>query len=137
MAVAVRPPPLPASSSVWHGGSVDWFPGGVFGLIALGVAAYVACRVISARRRGDDTAGAAADALREVGPPALVLAAILTFVLSVLGILALIMFVALLNGDDSLSTQFVVVLYTMVFVAVLGTAGSIAWAIGRVRRRDQ
>lgn len=116
---------------------MNWYPEGILGLLVLGIGVYIGFRALSAQRRGDDPAGAAADALRDVGPPALVFAGMLAFFVSVSGFLLVILFFVILSGDEGGMTAFTVVLYTMMVVALIGTGGSIAWAVRRARRRNR
>lgn len=121
---------------------LDGLSGKVLGLIVVGVVTYVGLRAYQARRRGEDAVAAAADALRDVGPPALaagvglVVAVALTGFAGVLFVLALIGI--FFRRDDGGALLGMVILLVVSGLVLFGSVtGALAWAIARGRRRTR
>ncbi|HEX2701183.1 MAG TPA: hypothetical protein VHM89_13360 [Acidimicrobiales bacterium] len=121
---------------------LDGLSGKVLGLIVVGVVTYVGLRAYQARRRGEDAVAAAADALRDVGPPALaagvglVVAVALTGFAGVLFVLALIGII--FRRDDGGALLGMVILLVVSGLVLFGSVtGALAWAIARGRRRTR
>ena len=118
------------------GGSI---PAIFLGLIVLGVVAYVVLRSVEAGNRGESRAGAAADALRDVGPPALVAGVGVVVAVVLICFAGLLFVIGLIeaifrNDGDSLAGAFVMMgLSGLVLFGAGG--GALYWAISRVRRR--
>ncbi|MGI8685849.1 MAG: hypothetical protein ACR2MO_12330 [Acidimicrobiales bacterium] len=115
---------------------------GLLGIIVVGVVAYVGLRALQAKHEGGDPAKAAADALRDVGPPAIAAAGGLVLAFVIAGFAGLLFLFALIDiffrrgdGDALVGMVFLLVLSGVVLV---GTVVGGAWlAISRGRRRSE
>lgn len=110
----------------------------VVALIVLGTVGYIGLRAAEARHRGDDPAHAAAEALRDVGPPAVVAILAVVVAAAVAGLLGFLLFIALLRyvlaGDNGGFTTLVVFTYAAAAAAFIGCLAVAVWAVRRVRR---
>lgn len=113
----------------------NWLPA-VLGLIVLGVVAYVGLRAAEASRRGADPAKAAADALRDVGPPAILAGAgviLGALVAGMLGVFLVVVIIAAIFGQGGDFTGLFLILLFGGFLVSACLCGAIMWAVQRVR----
>lgn len=113
---------------------------GIVLVIVAGAAAYVGLRSTAARRRGEDPTAAAADALREVGPPAIAAVLLVVLIVSAFGLMAFLFVLGLsdllFEGDKSGLDRLVVAIYVAVAFILVGIVGTIVWAVKRAGSRS-